>query len=803
VGDSAVPTPVTHAELAGLVRAEIARGYQTTQEGRRRLLALVEELAPKAPADPVGLLAGRRWRIASITVAGLGGIGSLAPSTLDLTPTCGLTVVRGPNGCGKTSLAKAFEVTLTGTMTNGPTGDLWSAALLTEGAPQATATVVLVSGSNRLEIRTVLDASSAGHVSAVLTDAAGSRAVELGAGWREALLASQACFGYASLRARLQDSKDLQSYLEELLVLGPVWQEVRATLQERAQAAVASEKALRAALRDAKAAEAAVRRRFEEDPRHPAAPPDVLWPTSWYADVDDWLRQNAIGDGGAKDWVVVDDDYERQVDALASALRTAESELVDAEAELDSPGTASVLDHLAALAEASTLETDRCPLCGTETDWRGHASAVLEQVRNRAGQAAVVEAALSDLAVWVERSLMPLLGSGIDGSPVREAQALRTAVLSGGCRPHSHAHRAANTLLSALLSPSHQAWIAELRRSSDAAAEWRRSRSEAASAFAGVWCEHGERARDAGSWAEADKTLDRIQIGIRQHRQDVTTQRLHSALTSMLHDAEIEIRAIEHQGGAKQKRGVDVALTIGGRRASLGMLSSGQRNALLLAPLLMLDDIGPFGFLLVDDPVHALDDLRVDHLARELARLADSHQVVVLTHDPRLEEHLRARRPEVQIVELDREASTQTVRWSSHHTPWESLLAEADQVRDASLSERWLDTASLESVVTGLCRNALDGALRQAAITCAVRRGVAVEEALTALGEQRETRRRVKHVVRLAGGSGRLPRTEHCEVTHLSDWNRGTHGEPAAGIDLKVNIRAAREACAELTAYAW
>lgn len=80
------------------------------------------------------------------------------------------------------------------------------------------------------------------------------------------------------------------------------------------------------------------------------------------------------------------------------------------------------------------------------------------------------------------------------------------------------------------------------------------------------------------------------------------------------------------------------------------MLSSGQRNALLLAPLLVLDAGGPSGFLLIDDPVHALDDLRVDHLARELARLADSYQVLVLTHDPRLEEHLRARRLDLATI---------------------------------------------------------------------------------------------------------------------------------------------------------
>jgi hypothetical protein len=212
VASSAVPAPVTHAELAGLVRAEIARSHRPTREGRRRLLALVEELTPDAVTDPAGLLENRQWRIASITVAGVGGIGAFTPPTLDLAPTCALTVVRGPNGCGKTSLATAFEVTLTGSSSGGPPGELWSAALLTEGASRAAATVVLVSGSARLEIRAEFDAAPDGRVSAVLTDAEGSRAVELESGWREALRSSRACFGYAGLQARLHDSKDLQSF---------------------------------------------------------------------------------------------------------------------------------------------------------------------------------------------------------------------------------------------------------------------------------------------------------------------------------------------------------------------------------------------------------------------------------------------------------------------------------------------------------------------------------------------------------------------------------------------------------------
>jgi AAA domain, putative AbiEii toxin, Type IV TA system len=382
-------------------------------------------------------------------------------------------------------------------------------------------------------------------------------------------------------------------------------------------------------------------------------------------------------------------------------------------------------------------------------------------------------------------------------------QAFRDAVRTGGCRAHSPAHHVAGALLTALDGDGHRAWLEAPRASSDASAEWARERVRLVEPLVGAWRAHGARAEQADCWTVAEKTLDELQVRLRQERQDDVTAQLHAALRAMLPDAEVEIEKIRLQGGARVRRGADVRLTLGGRPARLGMLSSGQRNALLLAPLLVLDDAGPFGFLLIDDPVHALDDLRVDHLARELARLADSYQVLVLTHDPRLEEHLRARRPDLATVTLDREVVSRTVRCTHLSTPWETLLGDASQVRDTAQKDGWLNDASQESVVTGLCRAALDGAIRQAAINWAVSHGKDVDEALMALGEARDTRARADHVFALAGGSDKLPTTRICVDTCLPAWNAGAHGGQAAGLDLKAHIRTARRTCAELINHRW
>lgn len=803
MGVNGVHTAVTYDELAQLVQVELDRGYQPTRAGRRRLLALIEEMRDAVSEEPSGLLEGRAWRLASITVRGIGGIDGLEPPTLELTPTAGLTVIRSPNGHGKTSLARATESALRGERheADDVSGDLWSAQLLSEGAEHASVEVVLVSSSDRLDLQ-VSFAAAGDRVRAVLTEASGSRSVQLDRSWHEALLGSRACYSYSVLQTRLKSDRDLQGYLEELLVLGPIWQSVRTALVRRAEDATVAKKAVEKVCATAKAAEASLRERFLADPRSPIVPRDILWPSAWTDDIDEWLVTNELTCAVDERPIPVPDDYERQVETLRSALHVAEQCLSAAESALDDPRHGAILDHLQALVGSVDLDDERCPVCGSAVAWRYHVRAVVSGARQRRSAAAEVEGALRALADWSDGVLVPLTHASA-GGPDIEVRTLRDAVQTGGCRAHSPAHRAAGILLTALAGDRHREWVMALRRSSDASAEWARDRVRIVEPLLTAWRTHGDRAAEADCWKVAEKTLDELQVRLRQDRQDDVTAQLHVALRAMLPDADVEIEKIHHQGGAKNRRGAQVRLTLGGRPARLGMLSSGQRNALLLAPLLVLATGGPFGFLLIDDPVHALDDLRVDHLARELARLADSYQVLVLTHDPRLEEHLRARRPDLATVTLDRNVATRTVRCTHLSTPWETLLADATQVRDIARQDGWLNDASQESIVTGLCRAALDGAIRQAAINRAVRHAMDVDEALRALVEARDTRARVEHVFALAGGSGTLPTVRMCVDTFLPAWNSGAHGGPAVGLDLKAHIRTARRACAELIRHQW
>lgn len=226
---------------------------------------------------------------------------------------------------------------------------------------------------------------------------------------------------------------------------------------------------------------------------------------------------------------------------------------------------------------------------------------------------------------------------------------------------------------------------------------------------------------------------------------------MQDAVDRLLPDAGLRLEKIKHKGGAKQQRGVDLQMTIGGRPATLGMLSSGQRNALLLGSLLCIGPPAPFGFLVVDD-------LRVDRLAIELTRLAADRQVVVLTYDARLEEHLRARSPELHTQRLRRDAERATVRIEAVVSPWDQLLTHAGTVLQAVDTDSWDVGAAVADVVGGLCRNALDGAVRHAVIARAVRTGTGITDALAALDAAGHTTGpRIGHLFALAGSPGALP----------------------------------------------
>ena len=234
-----------------------------------------------------------------------------------------------------------------------------------------------------------------------------------------------------------------------------------------------------------------------------------------------------------------------------------------------------------------------------------------------------------------------------------------------------------------------------------------------------------------------------------------------------------------------------------GRPVELGMLSAGQRNALLLAPLLAVAHGGPFAFLVLDDPVHAFDQIRVDRLAALITTLAARQRVVVLTHDERLAEHLLARSPDHDQRTVRRTAGNGEVVVESTRGLWEVLLADADAALGRIPKAERAAVAPVD-VVRGFCRMAVDEALRRFVVRRAAHDARDPEADAGALDDAKSTKDRLAVAERLYPVNPDLAAARGLLDAHLDDWNRAAHGNPPQSPVTGAEIGHARTACRTL-----
>jgi hypothetical protein len=154
---------------------------------------------------------------------------------------------------------------------------------------------------------------------------------------------------------------------------------------------------------------------------------------------------------------------------------------------------------------------------------------------------------------------------------------------------------------------------------------------------------------------------------------------------------------------------VTVDVTVDGTQTqALGVMSQGELHALgltLFLPQATAPE-SPFRFLVIDDPVQAMDPSKVDGLAQVLLETAKTRQVVVFTHDDRLGDAVRrlgSVEDAARLVEVVRwEGSVVTVR--EIHDPAKRCLDDAYSL--AATPD--LPDGVKRGLVPGYCKSALD-----------------------------------------------------------------------------------------------
>ncbi len=164
--------------------------------------------------------------------------------------------------------------------------------------------------------------------------------------------------------------------------------------------------------------------------------------------------------------------------------------------------------------------------------------------------------------------------------------------------------------------------------------------------------------------------------------------------------------------GQANRRHLDIATSVDGRNTpALAVMSQGELNALSLSLFLAraLLPESPFRFLVIDDPVQAMDPTKVEGLARVLAEAAEERQVIVFTHDERLSATVHRLRIEHKLLAVTRHENSQ-VQCQPVQEPVRRHLGDA---RAVWLTDP-LDDNTRQRVIPGFCRQALEAACVEA-----------------------------------------------------------------------------------------
>ena len=164
--------------------------------------------------------------------------------------------------------------------------------------------------------------------------------------------------------------------------------------------------------------------------------------------------------------------------------------------------------------------------------------------------------------------------------------------------------------------------------------------------------------------------------------------------------------------GQANRRHLEIATSVDGRNTpALAVMSQGELNALSLSLFLAraLLPESPFRFLLIDDPVQAMDPTKVEGLARVLAEAAEERQVIVFTHDERLPATVHRLRIEHNLLAVTRHENSQV----QCQPVQEPVRRHLDDARAVWLTDP-LDDNTRQRVIPGFCRQALEAACVEA-----------------------------------------------------------------------------------------
>lgn len=659
--------------------------------------------------------------VTSVTVAGFRGIGPEA--RLDLPPGPGLTIVAGRNGSGKSTFSEAIETALTGDSYRwrNKKSVTWQAGWRN------------LHRSDPCEVRLTLTEEGVGTTVLGVVWAPGAKLtgssswVQRGSGpreasadvlgWGTALELYRPILSYDELGGLLEGGpSQLYDALSRALGLSAI-----ADAQQHLDEVRARAREPRLAV-DKRIGQLRPQLEASADPRAADAL-ELL--SAREPDVDE-LRRLATGTRAAP------------VGPIATLRAVATLRLADSNA-LAAAETAytGAVERMAALADTATEATERkidlfthvvthldaqpevlplrCPLCRVGTldrAWLDTARAELARLRDatdvlRTARAmrAEARAGLSGLVPATPRWLLD--GDGVDLPSLPDVVGLWSELAEQPIETIADVRRFTGSYaeLTARLAKLQDEAAQELGRREDV---WAPLAAQVAHVAAGLRQAGESDVRAARAKAVADWMKDQANA-LRNERLRPIASHARRIWAELRQESNVDLGEITLTGTKSARKAVLTARVDGEAAGALGVMSQGELHALSLALFLPRAVMAPspFRFVIIDDPVQAMDPAKVDGLARVLADIARTRQVVVFSHDDRLPEAVRRLATGARVVQVHRSAGSR-VQVRPMTDPAERHLDDARAVAKDPGS----DPAVRGRVIPILCRLAVESACR-------------------------------------------------------------------------------------------
>ncbi|BDB41920.1 MULTISPECIES: ATP-binding protein [Mycobacterium] len=656
--------------------------------------------------------------LTSISVAGFRGIGRQAK--LDLYPAPGLMVVSGRNGSGKSSFAEALELTLTGTSYrwHEKKEKMWAESWrnLHHHDPCAIRIHFAAEGTGPFTLGVDWkDDATLAERSAWTQFGSAQRAEGTdGLGWARPLELWRPVLSYDELGRVFDDGPAaLYDALNKLLGL-----DVLADAEKWLAAKLKSTKAARDQADDerkrllgmlAESSDERAERATKLLKKRPV-PLDEVRGLATGSDDSDLKVVPALRALTQLETPSLD-----EIDSAASRLRTA----AQAVAQLATTVVDTTRQRLDLLEAALTFhahagDTD-CPVCGKgrlDGDWATQARADVSSTESTLAEYRAATNELNQARSSARRLLVGLEQvSKVPATELAGLAAYNAAVSAAVATPTGDVDLASH-LESALIAVGEAA--ESLRSQAAEALTDRESGWAPLAAKLGGWVGLEE---DARSLDDTLKTMTAAKSWMNKNGEAFRNLRLKPVAAQarkiwaqLRQESNVDLGEITLQGSANRRRAELSGSVDGQPTKALSVMSQGELHALALALFLprATAAASPFRFVVLDDPIQAMDPAKIDGFVQVLGEIAQTHQVIVFSHDDRLASVIRETGVDARLVEVVRESESKvTVR--------DNINPAIRQVRDvfALIKDDGLADDVKARVLPGLFRMALESAAKQ------------------------------------------------------------------------------------------